>query len=130
MILNAIDYNAQTPFDPPDAVGPSQAVQALRVLRALKPLRLLTRSAGMRLVFKSVVLSLGAMAHVSVLCIMFLLIFAILGVQLFSGRLYRCAPPATLSVRRPTCWSTPAYPCAAVNNQSYTSSLTISATSA
>ncbi len=72
-------------------MGPVQAVQALRVLRALKPLRLLTRSAGMRLVFKSVVLSLGAMAHVSVLCIMFLLIFAILGVQLFSGRLYRCA---------------------------------------
>ncbi|GIL55074.1 hypothetical protein Vafri_10591, partial [Volvox africanus] len=68
----------------------TQAMSALRVLRALKPLRLLTRSAGMRLVFKSVVLSLGAMAHVSVLCVMFLVIFAILGVQLFSGKLHRC----------------------------------------
>ncbi|KXZ54859.1 hypothetical protein GPECTOR_4g931 [Gonium pectorale] len=67
-----------------------QAVAALRVLRTLRPLRLLTRSPGMRLVFKSVMLSLGVMAHVSVVCVMFLLIFAILGVQLFSGKLYSC----------------------------------------
>ena len=66
------------------------AVSALRVLRAFKPLRLLTRSAGMRLVFKSVTMSLMSMANVSVVCILFFLIFAILGVQLFSGRFYRC----------------------------------------
>ncbi|GIL78272.1 hypothetical protein Vretifemale_7701, partial [Volvox reticuliferus] len=66
------------------------AVSALRALRALKPLRLLTRSAGMRLVFKSVTMSLMSMANVSIVCILFFLIFAILGVQLFSGRFYRC----------------------------------------
>ncbi len=64
------------------------AVSALRVLRAFKPLRLLTRSAGMRLVFKSVTMSLMSMANVSVVCLLFFLIFAILGVQLFSGRFY------------------------------------------
>lgn len=66
------------------------AISALRVLRALKPLRLLTRSAGMRLVFKSVTMSLMSMANVSIVCILFFLIFAILGVQLFEGRFYRC----------------------------------------
>ncbi len=66
-----------------------EAVSALRVLRAIKPLRLLTRSAGMRLVFKSVTMSLMSMANVSIVCILFFLIFAILGVQLFSGRFYR-----------------------------------------
>lgn len=68
-----------------DSVG---AIAALRVLRAFKPLRLLTRSAGMRMVFKSVTMSLMAMANVSLVCIMFFLIFAILGVQLFKGGFY------------------------------------------
>lgn len=66
-----------------------EAVHALRVLRVLRALRILTRSAGMRLVFRSVVMSLSAMANVSVVCLLFFLIFAILGVQLFNGRFYR-----------------------------------------
>lgn len=64
--------------------------QALRVLRAIKPLRALTRSAGMQLVFRSVTLSLAAMVNVSIVCVLFFLIFAILGVQLFSGKFYSC----------------------------------------
>ncbi|KAI8464917.1 MAG: Ion transport protein-domain-containing protein [Monoraphidium minutum] len=67
-----------------------EAIKALRVLRAAKPLRALTRSAGMRLVFKSVTMSLAAMANVSVVVMLFFLIFAILGVQLFSGKFYSC----------------------------------------
>lgn len=62
---------------------------ALRVLRAIKPLRLLTRSEGMRIVFKSLMLSLAAMGNVSLVCVMFFLIFAILGTQLFMGGFYR-----------------------------------------
>lgn len=64
-------------------------VKGFRVLRAIKPLRALTRSAGMLLVFRSVTLSLKAMANVSIVCLLFFVIFAILGVQLFSGRFYR-----------------------------------------
>ncbi|GMH39581.1 hypothetical protein BSKO_07479 [Bryopsis sp. KO-2023] len=67
-----------------------QFVKGFRVLRAIKPLRALTRSAGMLLVFRSVTLSLAAMANVSIVCLLFFAIFAILGVQLFSGRFYRC----------------------------------------
>ncbi len=65
--------------------------QALRVLRAIKPLRALTRSEGMRLVFVSVTRSVTAMANVSIVVVLFILIFAILGVQLFAGKFYRCA---------------------------------------
>jgi Ion transport protein len=57
--------------------------QALRVLRAIKPLRALTRSAGMQLIFKSLTLSLAAMGNVSVVVLLFFLIFAILGVQVW-----------------------------------------------
>lgn len=60
--------------------------QGLRVLRAVKPLRALTRSAGMQLIFKSLTLSLAAMGNVSIVVLLFFLIFAILGVQVGSRR--------------------------------------------
>ncbi len=55
--------------------------QGLRVLRAIKPLRALTRSAGMQQIFKSLTLSLAAMGNVSIVVLLFFLIFAILGTQ-------------------------------------------------
>uniref|UniRef100_A0A061RPV3 Voltage-dependent calcium channel L type alpha-1D n=1 Tax=Tetraselmis sp. GSL018 TaxID=582737 RepID=A0A061RPV3_9CHLO len=70
-----------------------QAIKGLRVLRAAKPLRTLTRSKGMMLVFKSLSMSLMSMANVSVICLLFFIIFAILGVQLFSGEFYYCSQP-------------------------------------
>ena len=36
-----------------------KAVRSLRILRAIRPLRALTKSSGMRLVLKSVALSIG-----------------------------------------------------------------------
>ncbi len=44
-------------------VKDASILMGLRVLRALKALRMLTRSAGMRIVFKSLMLSLAAMAN-------------------------------------------------------------------
>ncbi|KAA6417024.1 MAG: voltage-gated ion channel superfamily, partial [Trebouxia sp. A1-2] len=74
-----------------DALLPSvQWLKGLRVLRALKPLRTLTRSPGMMLVFRSVTLSLASMANVSIVVGLFFLIFAIMGVQLFGGRFWTC----------------------------------------
>eukprot|EP00775_Hariotina_reticulata_P006841 gene6841-7059_t len=65
-------------------------IKALRVLRAIKPLRALTRSAGMQLIFKSLTLSLAAMGNVSIVVLLFFIIFAILGVQLFHGKFFSC----------------------------------------
>lgn len=77
-------------FNSPQAVlSNAAAAQGLKALRAIKPLRMLTRSAGMRMVFKSIVLSLAAMANVSIVLIIFFFIFAILGTQLFMGLLSR-----------------------------------------
>ncbi|WIA28050.1 hypothetical protein OEZ86_010635 [Tetradesmus obliquus] len=67
-----------------------EIIKALRVLRAIKPLRALTRSAGMQLIFKSLTLSLAAMGNVSIVVMLFFLIFAILGVQLFHGKFWSC----------------------------------------
>jgi hypothetical protein len=72
-------------------------IKGLRVLRAAKPLRTLTRSKGMMLVFKSLSMSLMSMANVSIIVLLFFAIFAILGVQLFGGDFYYCTQ---VSVRR------------------------------
>lgn len=64
-------------------------MQSLRVLRAAKPLRALTRSEGMRLVFDGILHSLSGLGETCILLVLFMLIFAILGVQLFCGKFYR-----------------------------------------
>ena len=46
------------------SAGGLNAVRSLRILRAIRPLRALTKSSGMRLVLKSVALSIGAMVRV------------------------------------------------------------------
>ena len=70
-----------------------QAVKGLRVLRAAKPLRTLTRSQGMMLVFKSLSMSVMSMANVTIICLLFFAIFGILGTQLFGGDFYYCSQP-------------------------------------
>lgn len=75
------------------AVLPAESLhvlKGLRILRALKPLRALSKSAGMRQVFRSLTLSLAAMGNLSLICLLFFLVFAILGVQLFGGKFYHC----------------------------------------
>lgn len=76
------------------SAGGISAVRSLRILRAVRPLRALTKSSGMRAVLKSVALSVGAMVNVSVVMLMFFVIFGIMGVQIFAGRFYRCNDPS------------------------------------
>ena len=45
------------------STGDLKAVRSLRILRAIRPLRALTRSSGMRVVLKSVSLSVAAMVR-------------------------------------------------------------------
>jgi hypothetical protein len=70
-----------------------EILRSLRVLRAMKALRVLTRSSGMQIIFKSITLSLAAMANVSMVVLLMMVIFAILGVQLFHGKFWHCTDP-------------------------------------
>ena len=67
------------------------AIRSLRILRAIRLLRALTKSPGMRMVLKSVALSVGAMANVSAVLLLVFVVFD-LGVQI-AGRFYRCDDP-------------------------------------
>mgnify|MGYP006099554907 FL=1 len=66
-------------------------VKGFRAARALRPLRLIKRAPGLRRVVNTLIKSIPPMANRMLVCVLFLLIFGILGVQLFKGRLYYCA---------------------------------------
>ncbi|CAD7702749.1 unnamed protein product [Ostreobium quekettii] len=80
-----------------------KAVKGLRVLRAAKPLRAVTRSEGMRLILKAMTMSIAAMWNVSLVIMLFFTLFAILGVQLYSGRFYRWTYSTVISKEISTC---------------------------
>lgn len=69
------------------------ALKALRALRALRPLRVVKRFDNLKLIINALFKTLGAMQNVMMVSILFLLIFAIMGVSFFKGQLYSCQNP-------------------------------------
>ena len=67
-----------------------QSVKALRALRALRPLRMISRNQGMKLIVNALLSSLPSMTNVTIVCSLFILIFAIIGVNSFKGRFGFC----------------------------------------
>ena len=65
-------------------------IKALRAMRCLRPLRMISRNAGMKMVVNSLLRALPGVANVVLVMISLMLIFGILGVQLFMGRLAQC----------------------------------------
>ena len=66
------------------------SLKALRALRALRPLRAIRKYESMRIVVKSLLSSLPYMQNVLTVGGLILLIYAIMGVNLFKGQFYRC----------------------------------------
>nr|XP_026692353.1 sodium channel protein type 4 subunit alpha B-like isoform X2 [Ciona intestinalis] len=66
------------------------ALRALRTFRALRPLRALSRFQGMKIVVDALIRAVPSITHVFFICMIFWLIFSILGVNIFGGRFGRC----------------------------------------
>ncbi|XP_053311786.1 sodium channel protein type 8 subunit alpha [Spea bombifrons] len=75
-----------------NALGYSElgAIKSLRTLRALRPLRALSRFEGMRVVVNALVGAIPSIMNVLLVCLIFWLIFSIMGVNLFAGKYYYC----------------------------------------
>jgi len=69
--------------------GSVQAFKTMRTLRALRPLRAMSRMQGMRIVVNALVQAIPSIFNVLLVCLIFWLIFAIMGVQLFNGKFYK-----------------------------------------
>jgi voltage-gated sodium channel type II alpha len=69
--------------------GSVQAFKTMRTLRALRPLRAMSRMQGMRIVVNALVQAIPSIFNVLLVCLIFWLIFAIMGVQLFNGKYHK-----------------------------------------
>ncbi|XP_053120365.1 sodium channel protein type 1 subunit alpha isoform X2 [Hemicordylus capensis] len=80
-----------------NALGYSElgAIKSLRTLRALRPLRALSRFEGMRVVVNALLGAIPSIMNVLLVCLIFWLIFSIMGVNLFAGKFYHCINTTT-----------------------------------
>ncbi|XP_037610706.1 sodium channel protein type 4 subunit alpha A isoform X3 [Sebastes umbrosus] len=83
-------------------------IKSLRTLRALRPLRALSRFEGMRVVVNALVGAIPSIFNVLLVCLIFWLIFSIMGVNLFAGKFWRCINTTTAEL----------FPMTEVNNRS------------
>ena len=81
--------------------GKIQALKTMRTLRAmrgLRPLRALQRFQGMRVVVNALIQAIPSIFNVLLVCLIFWLIFSIMGVQMFGGKFWRCLDPVSQEV--------------------------------
>ncbi|XP_009873063.1 PREDICTED: sodium channel protein type 5 subunit alpha-like isoform X1 [Apaloderma vittatum] len=78
LIANTLGYSEMGP------------IKSLRTLRALRPLRALSRFEGMRVVVNALVGAIPSIMNVLLVCLIFWLIFSIMGVNLFAGKFGKC----------------------------------------
>ena len=66
------------------------AIRAIRTLRALRPLRMLNRLPQMKVVVDSLLSAIPGIGNVLIITMLIYLIFGILGLNLFQGKLWYC----------------------------------------
>lgn len=67
-----------------------QFVKGFRALRALRPLRVVSKNEGIKTVVNSLLKSIPSLMNVMLIIFLFLLVFGILGVQMFKGAVSYC----------------------------------------
>ncbi|CAC5406313.1 CACNA1D [Mytilus coruscus] len=64
-------------------------VKALRAFRVLRPLRLVSRAPSLQVVLNSIVRAMVPLLHIALLVIFVIIIYAIIGLELFSGTMHK-----------------------------------------
>ena len=71
-------------------------LRAIRTMRALRPLRALKMFPGMKIAVNCLLRSIPLMVPISMVSFLFFFVFAILGLQLYSGKLWYCETTGAL----------------------------------
>ena len=66
-------------------------LRAFRALRALRPLKLVSKNQGMRLIVNSLLNSISGIGNVMIISVLFYTVYGILGVQFLKGRVGLCS---------------------------------------
>ncbi|XP_065108405.1 sodium channel, voltage-gated, type I-like, alpha [Paramisgurnus dabryanus] len=83
LVANALEYSELS------------AIKSLRTLRAFRPLRALSRFEGMRVVVNALLGAIPSIINVLLVCLIFWLIFSIVGVNFFAGKFFECVNSTT-----------------------------------
>jgi hypothetical protein len=78
-------------------------IRGFRALRALRPLRMVSKNEGIKTVVNSLLESIPALMNVMLIVLLFLLVFGILGIQLFKGQLGTCNDTSETIVYKKDC---------------------------
>lgn len=65
-------------------------LRGFRALRALRPLRMISKDEGMKTIVNSLLKAIPSLFNVALINILFLVVFGILGVQIFKGQIGFC----------------------------------------
>ena len=68
-------------------------VKVFRVVRALRPLKLIKHNVSLKIVVSALLESIAAIFNVLIIILLIWLMFAILGVSLLAGKMYNCSDP-------------------------------------
>mmetsp|Transcript_16780 Transcript_16780/g.11928 ORF Transcript_16780/g.11928 Transcript_16780/m.11928 type:complete len:115 (+) Transcript_16780:2846-3190(+) len=69
-------------------------MKAFRALRALRPLKLVSKNVGMKIAVNSLLKSIPGLANVLLISLLFYFTFGIIGVQMLKGRVSECSDPS------------------------------------
>ena len=86
----------------------STVARALRAFRALRPMRVAARNEGMKVVISALFRAIPSIANVALVCALFYLIFGILGLNLFMGKMHQCYDADTGEALAPAALGLPA----------------------
>lgn len=85
------------------ATGDVSFLRGFRALRALRPLRVVSKNEGIKTVVNALLESIPALINVLLIVMLFLLVFGILGIQLFKGQLGYCNDDGELITNKTMC---------------------------
>ncbi|CAB4001908.1 voltage-dependent N-type calcium channel subunit alpha-1B-like isoform X1, partial [Paramuricea clavata] len=71
-------------------------VKVLRVLRVFRPLKMMNKLKKLEAVFRCMWYSFKNVANILLITVLFLFIFAVIGVQLFQGKFFYCTDPSKM----------------------------------
>ena len=89
VVLSLTDFIVSNTSEDP-ATQDLSSLKALRAIRALRPLRVASRNEGLKIAIQALLASIPPIGNVLIISLLFLLIFAILGVNFFKGAYYYC----------------------------------------
>ena len=71
-------------------------LKAFRALRALRPLKMVSKNEGMKMIVNSILASIPNLINVFLISILFFFVFGVLGLSMLMGRVSYCSTDITL----------------------------------